>query len=150
MARLVWALLARDSVVDKDNNALHIHHILEEVTVRTSESLPLSPMEEGELLSLPLESTLLMFWVRDDLDAPETSRVRISLRCPDGKVYPAGDSKIDLTKYKRLRLRNRSESLPFHGSGEYVFLIERYDYQNESFEIGARIPIEITVLGPED
>lgn len=151
MARLIWAVYCKDAVIDKDSNNIYLQGILERVVVHTNpKDLPTLNVSSESALNdgvpgMPMESALVTLWARDDFEKSEMPHIRIRLVCPDNHSYGVLEQDIDLDQHSRMRVTAKFDGIPYRGAGEYDFIAELYDPENDNWVEKATVPLEVVV-----
>lgn len=147
MAKNVWAVLCRKSVIDNDTKLMTLIEVLEKLEV--SVGVPID-FDRDEVPAIPFDFEIVCLWVRSEPNTPEKSRCRLRLTTPDGKQQ-AGYSElaIDLEANKRFRTRFRSDALPLSPvNGLYQFDVELAGGKEGEWILVASLPFEVTLERP--
>jgi len=121
MARLQFALFAERVSVDRFNNALDVHNVLEQLHV--PEPTP-SQLEAATKAKKPLVArgrlVLVVHWRRSVPDRPEGSYTsKVDLVGPNGKVLSTATQVFTLREHIYMRTLVGYDALPVIGPGTY-------------------------------
>ena len=141
MIRHVWTILCGKSVTDPETQQTSLVDLLDEITI-------LGPPPET-MAALPVQYSLVSYWVRGPQDQGGRRRLRVDLRTPTGETLqgaPEGAEghEVDLTMTTKGRAVMRFESLPLTQSGEYIFRIHSQADENEPYQLVAEVPLFVT------
>lgn len=149
MAKHVWTVLCRSSVVDRETNILSLLDITEHMNMEGSADL-FEEAKQKESPAVPVEFQLISFWIRSDLSVPETKLLRVYLVAPDAWQSPPVQASINLEgTYLRFRHRLNIGALPLRGPGLYTWCVQ-LNTHGDSWETVAEIPITVAIKVSED
>ncbi len=132
MPELIYAIVAKDYVLDAQKNTISIFNVIEQIGASVSS------------IRLP-EIVLLTLWQRSADEIGITLVQRIRLLKPDGEEIVSKDVSFR-GEQPRHRLNARLDMLPFDTSGVHVFEISvRAEDVEEWGEPVARYPIDVTL-----
>ena len=132
MPELLYAIVAKDFVIDAENNTISIFNIIERIGASVSS------------VRFP-ELVLLTLWQRNENELGSTLVQRVRLLKPNGEEVFSKDVSFR-GDHPRHRVNARMQMLPFDSSGAYVFEISvRADDSQEWGEPVARYPIEVAL-----
>lgn len=135
MIELIWAVLCAHTIIDKESNNISLIHVIEQLTV-TRNALP--------SVSGAFGFDLVTLWSRSDLERPAKGAASISLKLPSGTETEMMNIDVDLTDYKRSRVRVGIQGFPIEESGKYIFQIKQIEGDNKPKLVG-EIPLEVIV-----
>ena len=142
MIQHVWSVLCKSSVVDLDTNNLSLHEVVEELQVDVN---PKPDEAQAQVMVIPTAGilTLVTLLRREPGDQPCVGAARIRVLAPQGEeLFTALETKLDLTKYKRVRLRANLQSVHVKGSGTHWLAIDLKDADSEFAQV-AKVPVDI-------
>ena len=112
MPRLIFLVPCRKAIIDKDDNILSIHEVIDGLTV----NIPKRQELPSDAVT-PTEWTVLTNWLRQPGDEGRQFEQRVIVNHPDGEVFidSLSDFRMD-TRTHRMRLNIRG--FPIGQSGE--------------------------------
>ncbi len=132
MPELLYAIVAKDFIIDAQTNNISIFSVLERIGASVSS------------VRLP-ELVLLTLWRRNENELGSTLVQRVRLLKPNGDEILSRDVSFR-GDYPRHRVNLRMQMLPFDSSGAYVFEISvRADDVEGWGEPVARYPIDVAL-----
>lgn len=153
MAEHVWSVLCDRSVIDKSSNQVSLLNVVESLNLFVDKEeldrLRGSGAEGGERPLVSHRMHFVTWWVRSDLDTPETVLIRLVLISPAGDLGTPTEATIDLSHSSSYRLQIAIDGLAFRGEGRYWFAIEEQGGPDEWREV-ARIPLGVAVREASD
>ena len=143
--RVIWALLCKNTIVDRDTNNVSLINVVDELTVPASppQGPPGAVFESIVLLDL----SMAILWVRSSPDVPESGEARVKVVAPDDSISLSPQLEVDLTQRPRVRALGHMLNSPFPSwqEGEYRFKIEAktndLDWQ-EMFELPLWVKVQ--------
>jgi hypothetical protein len=125
MAEHVWSVLCDFGVVDVQSNKISLINSLEQVKILASDQDLRQELENAkrtqETPILPIVFQKVSYWVRTDLDVPESVTSRVLLSLPNGEHKLGLPEKIDLTTHFGFRSRITMQGVHYGGIGVYWF-----------------------------
>jgi hypothetical protein len=136
MARHVWSLLCRRTLIDAQTDSLSIIDHVERATAH-----PSVPIEN--FTAVNFQCRLVSLWVRSNTDQPETASMRVALQFPDGTMASYSDpTAVDLQTFGWARVFITLGVLPFKGPGRCEFLVEA-SIAPDAWQEVARLPLDL-------
>ena len=86
----------------------------------------------------------MTWWVRSDLDVPETIPIRLVVISPRGERGGMAPATVDLSDKSSYRIQIVIDGLKFLGEGRYWFALEQKVGAEEWREV-ARVPLAVAV-----
>jgi hypothetical protein len=143
MARVMFALFAERVSIDRFNNALDVHNVIE--VLQTSEppaAIQAKARKAKQHLAARVRLTLLIHWRRTTASAAEGHlRQRVQLFSPKGLPLSTSEQEFTLRDFQYTRNLVGFEVLPIAGEGTYTARIslksgKRWrEVGNASFEL---------------
>jgi hypothetical protein len=133
MARLRWAVLCQEAILDKYSNNISLISITEQLNVSVVPTV------------FPQLFNIVCYWDRDArIEEEEVVNYKIILWEPAIKDQLVIDGQVVFESgKKRMRAFTRLLGIPIEKAGEYNILVEKKNA--EQWENVAKIPIEIKV-----
>ncbi len=148
MAEHVWSVLCDRSVIDKSSNQVSLLNVVESLTLfmdgEELEKLRRSESDSAELPAFRRRMHFVTWWVRSDLDTPETVPIRVVLISPGGERGEAAHATVDLSENSSYRIQIAIDGLRFLGEGRYWLAVEEQRGPEEWHEV-ARVPLRLTL-----
>ncbi|SRR5258706_11146693 len=140
----IWSVLAKESVINQDDNNLSIYGVLEELSVN------LAPFDNsGKLpdkIGVPLNYEIVSMWKKEKGISLIKAEVEFTLIDPENKELLRNIQNIEIpNNLKRLRSRMKISGLPLSVSGDYTFQVKVREEENKKFNLVAKIPLEVKV-----
>lgn len=125
MARLMFAVIAERVSVDRFDNLLDVHNVIEQLQVpEPGPKLLAKSRETGKPPAWPLRFTLLLHWRRAIPSKPEGAlRQRVQFCSPAGDVLGSAEMEFNLRQGLYARNVIRFHALPLVGEGTYSFRV---------------------------
>ena len=122
--KVVWAILCKDTIVNRDTNNMTLVEVIEELNVVASPPQGTPVPELG--FSAVLDLHLVSLWVRTEPSVPEKGQARFKAVTPKGREVVTAEAEVDLTEGPRLRADGHllESPFPFSDDGTYFFKIE--------------------------
>jgi hypothetical protein len=120
MAKLVFAVLCQDAIIEEESQILTLFRIIERVNVINVERMA---EETPEFIPHPMK--LVGLWHRSDPNKGEVTTLRYSMVDPSGKRADGGTMEIDLRENNSLRSIGRIRGFPNRGFGIYRFEVSQ-------------------------
>lgn len=144
--KVIWAVLCRNSAIDKDTNNVSLFEIIEEITFPAPPPEPPQWQQLPARLSLAPLFQLIILWTRSNQEVPEQGRGRVRILLPaNDREAMAQEFEVDLTQYLRLRNRINVPGFPVGPEGIYRFVVESMTGPSEwaqVFELPVRVVIQ--------
>lgn len=148
MAEHVWSVLCDRSVIDKSSNQVSLLNVVESLTLFVDkdelEKLRRSEADQGERPAFRRRLHFVTWWVRSDLDTPETVAIRVVLNSPKGERGDAAHATVDLSEHSSYRIQMAIDGLRYFGEGRYWLAVEEQHGPDEWREV-ARVPLRLSV-----
>jgi len=142
MAKHIWSILSKRTIIDRDSNLLSFYDVLEAINL----SGP-GPKEykKGSEVNISLDHSLTTFWVGSVLEVQEKINTRVTIIAPDKKIINRKMIEIDLTKQKRHRSIMNFRNFIVRGPGTYNYKVDIEVKKNKrkSWRNVANIPMEV-------
>lgn len=141
--KVIWAVLAEGSSVDRDTNNVSLFNVVEEMHVPAP---PENPNDPDVLPLVPVRLVLVTLFARSATDQGETQQARLVVGLPGGRIAET-DPHMDVDLESALRHRNRFNlgAIPIAGEGEYSFQIQRLDESN-NWNLMFEVPLHVSYL----
>lgn len=125
MAQVMFAVFAERVSVDRFNNVVDIHQVLEEIAVpEPPADVVAKSRKNGRTPAVRFRFCLFIHWRRSDLKKAETRvRQRVRLYSPDNKSLAMADQEFTLRESTYARNLIAFEALPIRGEGTYRAVI---------------------------
>ncbi len=130
----VWTVVCASSVIDQDSNQVSIQNVIDQINIADE------PKPEA-VVAMPFEVVTL--WARSDFNEPSRGCARLSLLSPTAEVFKTVESKVDLSKFERLRDRRRFPGFRVKEPGRYTFRLELQNEGEDTWREVASIPIKV-------
>lgn len=144
MAVHAWSLLCHSAIIDRETNQLHIHDVVEAISVAVETGLE---EDQVQMLSGPEPLVLVSYWVREENERPEMATFRIRIRTAGGEELVAPSHQLDLKESTRLRAIQKIRAVPFDGPGRMWFHVDEQrgdDDAPEWLEVAA-VPLDVAL-----
>lgn len=139
----IWSVLCQSSIIDQDSKNLSLLNVLE--------SIRFSYAAQGDMVIVPLEATVVTYWVRDDLNTAERGKIRVNIVTPDKRTNKGDPIELDLQEFQRIRFIYRIRGMQFTINGIYDFIVQSLNEKTGKWKTITVIPLElIRVNSPED
>lgn len=153
MAEHVWSVLCDRSVIDKSTNQVSLLNVIESLNLFVDRE-QLSKIRQGEASSGEAPSFrhrmhFVTWWVRSDIEAPETVPIRVVVISPRGDRGGTAEGTVDLSKNSSYRIQMAIDALKFLGEGRYWFVVEEQLPSEEWREV-ARVPLRVSLSEAKD
>jgi hypothetical protein len=147
MAKHVWTVLCRRSVIDRDSNAISLFDAVEALSFAGPVERVLSEASGDSPPLIPAQMELVSFWTRSDPKRKEKARARYVLVTPRGKTIVKSENQLDLMQHQRVRHRLTIDGLPFLAEpGTYEWKAQlRGTGKSASWRTVARIPFDVRI-----
>lgn len=125
MARLMFAVVAERVSVDRFNNILDVHNVIEQLQVpEPAPELLAKAREARKPPGWPTRFALILHWRRANPSKPEGAlRQRVQFCSPTGDVLSSGEMEFNLRQSPYARNVIWFNALPVAGEGTYTFRI---------------------------
>ncbi len=139
MAEHIWSVVSQKAIIDRDSNNISLFDVVERVSFH-------GPKEPGkdDKVFVPFNHVLTSYWMRSNGEKPE----KINCKVTWGKVEELFSQilEVDLTKFKKTRIKFEPGGFRFAGSGLYFYrvFVQEKKGGKESWKRVASIPIEIS------
>ncbi|MBK8987354.1 MAG: hypothetical protein IPM39_14970 [Chloroflexi bacterium] len=137
----VWTVLCSRSVIDIDSKNISIQNVIEQVEIAAN------PSPEGKI-AIPME--LVSFWARADPGIGIRGEARILFLQPSGKEAELLAYPLDLEDSPKARVRVNIAVVPVPEPGRYLFHVEYRLHEGESWQLVAKIPLDVNFRPEED
>lgn len=148
MAEHVWSILCDRSVIDKSSNQVSLLNVVESLNLFVDQeeldTLRQLDSSSDEAPSVRRRMHFVTWWVRSDLEAPETVPIRIVVISPRGTRGGTAPATVDLSEKSSYRIQIVIDGLKFLGEGRYWFAVEQKVGTEEWCEV-ARVPLTVAV-----
>lgn len=136
----IWSVLCRESVINKDDNAISLNGILEKIN---STLIPIKTPRKQEKIVIPLSYEIISFWTKE-IDKEVNLDIKIALVDPKGNQLEELTNNLIFPKEsKRLRTRFRIQGLPVSVNGIYLFRVSLKLQKEKRFTIISEVPLEV-------
>lgn len=144
--KVVWAILCKDTIVNRDTNNMTLVEVIEELNVVASPPQEPSGPELG--FSTVLDLHLVSLWVRTAPSVPEKGQARFKAVTPSGREVASAEAEVDLTEGPRLRADGHllESPFPFSDDGIYLFKIEARTAESDWEEV-YELPLWVQIQG---
>lgn len=148
MAEHVWSILCDRSVIDKSSNQVSLLNVVESLNLFVDQEeldklRQLDPSSD-EAPSFRRRMHFVTWWVRSDLDAPETVPIRIVVISPGSTRSGTAPATVGLSEKSSYRIQIVIDGLKFLDQGRYWFAVEQKVGAEEWCEV-ARVPLTVAV-----
>lgn len=122
MARVMFALFAERISVDRFNNALDVHNIIETLQIpEPPADVQLKARKAKQHVGARGRLALLVHWRRSNSSKAESNlRQRVQLFSPAGAILATSEQDFSLREFQYARSVIGFEVLPIAGEGTYV------------------------------
>ena len=148
MAEHVWSVLCDRSVIDRSSNQVSLLNVVESLKLFVDkeelERLRKPDTNSDEAPSFRRRMHFVTWWVRSDLDTPETVPIRLVVTSPRGERAGTVPGTVDLSDKSGYRIQIVIDGLKFLGEGRYWFAVEQEVAAEEWREV-ARVPLTVSV-----
>ena len=111
--------------IDKDSNNVSLFNIIEEIHIGVAPPDQQSDENvEGPTALIPTPFQLLIQCARTEPEEGEKGLVRFKVVPPIGKALTTNEIIVDLTEFRRVRVRTMLPGFPAAGTGIYLILIQ--------------------------
>lgn len=123
MARVLWAVLCKDTSIDGKSNSISLFNVVEQLNIAPID------VPVGERGMVPIPVCFVILWRRDAYDTPERREGRLRIVSPEGTELVSQAFQMDLGERPRLRNIIHLNGLPLLANqlGDYRFVIEVLD-----------------------
>jgi hypothetical protein len=137
MLRHAWSVYATLTSIDTVSNNVSIFETLEQLAI------PAPPADTPRIV-IPIRSTIVTLWARQDLQQPVRGIGRTRFVDPTGEELGEWRHDIDLSQHVRFRNRSGLHSLMFTAPGVYEWEVSYalLDAPND-WTVCARIPLQV-------
>ena len=142
--RVIWAVLCRQSLLDRDTNNVSLIDVIEEIQIS---AIPpqVEADDSGSALLAANVVELIVLFGRSEFNTSEKGRGRLRLLTPNGTSSSAHEFEVDLTNNLKHRFRLKIPGIPIQGEGIYYFLVDcKTDADN--WEEKFALPLEVNIL----
>ena len=141
--KVIWAVLAEGSSVDRDTNNVSLFNVVEEMHVPA----PPEPADDDDLIpGVPVRLVLMILFSRSMIGEGERHEARLVLEMPNGRVAETNPGmEVDLETANRARHRINLGMIPIAGEGVYGFRIQQSD-ENGDWQLMCEVPLQVNYL----
>lgn len=141
----IWSVLCKESVINKDDNNVSIHGVLEQLSVSLT---PKDSTKKPDRLRVPLNCEVVSLWQKSDEIKSKAAEAEIEYVFLDPKRKELFKStqmmKIPQTS-RRFRSRMKIVGVPLTSSGDYAFQIKLKEKGTSRFQTISELPLEVKV-----
>ena len=140
----IWSVLCKESIINKDDNNISIHGVLEELTVF------LSPVKETgklpEKFSIPMNYEIVSMWQRNKEVGLAKAEIEYIFVDSENKELLKSTQMIEIPKTsRRNRSRMKITGMPLSEAGDYMFQVKIKEEGVDTFNIVAELPLEVKI-----
>ena len=140
----LWSILCKESVINQDDNILHINGVLEELII----TLTPSKLKKGKLpdkISIPINYEVVSYWYREKAEKQITQKIRYALFDPDKKQLFSTEKEVQIpTQTKRFRSRMKISGFPVTKQGIYYIKVDVKNKGSKYTNL-TELPIDIKI-----
>lgn len=139
MTKHVWTIICRESVINRENNALSLMNVFEGLQIEIGKEAPRE-------INIPINYEIITFLRKSKKSEEENIEQRVSIIDPNGVLTV--DPLVVPIKTEKGKFNHRQiiKSIGFKitVAGSYQFIIELKQPEGK-FEVVAMIPLEVTI-----
>lgn len=140
----IWSVLCKESVINKDDNNISIHGVLEQLSVF------LSPIKETgklpEKFGVPMNYEIVSMWQRNKDVESAKAEIEYIFIDPENKELLKSTQVIEIPKAsKRHRSRMKITGMPLSSEGDYVFQVKIKEKGENTFRLVTKLPLEVKI-----
>lgn len=140
----IWSVLCRESVIDKDNNNISIHGVIEELSVSLAPVNGTGKLPEK--LNIPMNYEIVSLWQKSK--GVELARAEIEYLFIDSenKELLKNTQTMEIPKTsRRFRSRMKIVGMPISKGGDYQFQIKMKEEGTDTFHLVSELPLEVKI-----
>lgn len=143
MIKHIWSVICRESVINQENNAMSLMNIFEGLQVGVKRDTP-----KNLEIDIPVQYEIVTLLKKDKKNIDERVELKITLIDPNGVIISKPITVPIVIEKGKLNHRHRLKNFGFKVTipGEYKFIVEMKQTDNNNYEIVSTIPLEVTVM----
>ena len=140
----IWSVLCKESVIDKVDNNVSIHGVLEEL------SILLAPVKETgklpEKFGIPMNYEIVSLWQRSkEVESVKAEIEYIFIDLENNELFK-NTQRIEISKTsRRHRSRMKITGMPLSKEGDYTFQVKVKEEGADTFYLAAELPLEVKI-----
>lgn len=140
----IWSVLCKESVINKDDNNISIHGVLEQLSVS------LSPIKKTgklpEKFGIPMNYEIVSMWQRSKDVESAKADIEYVFMDSDNKELFKSTQMIEIPKTsRRFRSRMKITGMPLTKEGDYTFKVKIKEEESDTFRLVAELPLEVKI-----
>lgn len=142
--RHIWSVLCKESVIDRDDNNISIHGVLEELSI--SLSLVNGTGKLPEKLNIPMNYEIVSLWQKSKEVELAKAEIEYLFIDPENKELLKNTQTIEIPKTsRRFRSRMKIVGMPLSKEGDYKFQIKMKEEGTDTFHLVVELPLEVKI-----
>lgn len=140
----IWSVLCKESVINKDDNNISIHGVLEELAITVTDR-----KREGkrpEKFSIPLHYEIVSLWTKEKNTRQVVGDIEYTLIDPDSvELLKTSQEIVVPENIRRHRTRMKIAGIVITKEGDYRFRLRFREEGNTSFNVIGELPLEVNI-----
>lgn len=140
----IWSVLCKESVINKDDNNISIHGVLEQLSVS------LSPIKKTgklpEKFGIPMNYEIVSMWQRSKEVEYAKAEIEYIFVDSENTELLINTQTIEISKTsRRHRSRMKITGMPLTKEGDYTFKVKIKEENSNAFRLVAELPLEVKI-----
>lgn len=142
--RHVWSVLCKESVIDRDDNNISIHSVIEELSISLAPANGIGKLPDK--LNVPMNYEIVSLWQKGKEVELGRTEIEYLFIDPENKELLRNTQTIEIPKTsKRHRSRMKIMGMPLSKEGDYKFQIKMKEKGIDTFHLVAELPLEVKI-----
>lgn len=140
----IWSVLCKESVINKDDNNISIHGVLEQLSVFLS--LIKETGKLPEKFGIPMNYEIVSMWQRSKNVESAKADIEYVFMDSENKKLLKSTQVLEIPKTSRqFRSRMKITGIPLTKEGDYTFKVKIKEEGSDVFRLVAELPLEVKI-----
>lgn len=140
----IWSVLCKESVIDKDDNNISIHGVIEELSISLASVNEIGKLPEK--LNIPMNYEIVSLWQKSKEVELAKAEIEYFFIDPEKNELLKNTQTIEIPKAsRRHRSRMKIVGMPLSKAGDYKFQIKMKEEGTDTFHLVVELPLEVKI-----